>query len=250
MEREPRVSVSSPSCVELVLHLFSLSADTLLHSMAAPPSSLEKTALLILDVQNDFLLPHGALPVVNGESIIPVITRLRAFFPPTQVYHTQDWHPADHISFSSQHPGVPLFTTIQLSQWPQLILPAHGVQNTWGAELHDAFKPLPAGAHIVRKGGDAKVESHSAFYDILGGCTGLYPLLRSAGVERLWVCGVHTDVLVAKTVRDALRHFPAPGAVTVVSDAITGFVPARFAPAIAEMQQLGAVFVPSSALLG
>lgn len=217
--------------------------------MAAPPVSLENAALLILDVQNDFLLPHGALPVVNGPAIIPTIVALRSHFPLHRVVHTQDWHPANHISFSSRYPGVPLFTTVPLPRWQQLVVPAHCVQNTTGADFHDAFKPLPSGCHVVRKGGDAEVESHSAFHDIVGGCTGLYPLLKAGGTDRVVICGVHTDVLIEKTVADALRLFPRPGAVVVVADAIAGFVPERCPAAIAAMERNGALFVRSAEIL-
>jgi len=183
--------------------------------------------------------------VVNEPDLVPVVAKLRAQYGTAfqVLVHTQDWHPRDHISFATQHPGVPVLTTIDLPRWTQLVVPEHCVQGTTGAEIHEALLPLPVGTHLIRKGGDARVESHSAFYDVLGGCTGLLPLLRAEQVERLWICGVHTDVLVLKTVLDALRIFPDPGAVAAVTDAVRGFVPARFEQSFEQMRAAGARLV-------
>ena len=86
-------------------------------------------ALVIVDIQNDFL-PGGALAVQNGDAIIPVINMLQSQFD--LVVATQDWHPADHKSFASMHPGKKVFEEIMLDGLPQVLWPDHCVQETKG----------------------------------------------------------------------------------------------------------------------
>jgi nicotinamidase/pyrazinamidase len=93
-----------------------------------------RSALLVVDVQPDFL-PGGALAVPEGDRILPGIRRLMtsgAF--PLQVA-TQDWHPADHASFASNHPGHAPLDLIELHGEAQVLWPDHCVQRTPGAEL-------------------------------------------------------------------------------------------------------------------
>src|SRR6185312_14868632 len=97
--------------------------------MASPDSA--RTALLVLDMQNDFLRADGALPVVNEPDLVPAVAALRSRYGDAfqVLVHTQDWHPRDHISFTTQHPGVPILTTIHLPRWTQLVVPDHCVQG-------------------------------------------------------------------------------------------------------------------------
>src|SRR5271170_5691563 len=89
--------------------------------------------LIIIDVQNDFM-PEGSLPVPKGDAIIPVINRLQNKFD--LVVATQDWHPKNHASFVSQHPGKKPFEKVRLGQTEQTLWPDHCVQKSPGAEFH------------------------------------------------------------------------------------------------------------------
>ncbi|MGE0659551.1 MAG: isochorismatase family protein, partial [Reyranellaceae bacterium] len=86
-------------------------------------------ALLVIDVQNDFC-PGGALAVGGGDEVVPIANRLIARFE--HVILTQDWHPPDHRSFASAHPGRHAFETVDFAYGPQTLWPAHCVQGTVG----------------------------------------------------------------------------------------------------------------------
>src|SRR5262245_27824997 len=90
------------------------------------------TALLLVDIQNDFL-PGGALPVPRGDEVVAVANRLMPRYG--LVVATQDWHPGDHLSFASQHPGKRVGQTIELDGLSQILWPDHCVQATLGAEF-------------------------------------------------------------------------------------------------------------------
>jgi nicotinamidase/pyrazinamidase len=157
-------------------------------------------ALLLVDIQNDFL-PTGALPVPEGDRVIAVANRLMPRFK--QVIATQDWHPADHGSFAANHAGKKPGDVITLDGLPQILWPVHCVQGTRGAE----FAPgLEVGriTHVVRKGTDAGIDSYSGFFD--NGhrkATGLHAYLQSQGVRELCVMGLATDYCVKFTALDA-----------------------------------------------
>jgi nicotinamidase/pyrazinamidase len=164
------------------------------------------SALLLVDLQVDFM-PGGALPVIEGESILPPVRALldRGLF--SVVVATQDWHPPEHISFASAHRGRRPFETIELYGQPQTLWPDHCVQNSAGAELHSAVPRGPLSA-IVRKGSDRLVDSYSAFrnnWDPKGRRppTGLAGLLRERGVQELVVAGLARDYCVLWSAQDA-----------------------------------------------
>ena len=102
--------------------------------------------LIVVDVQYDFL-PGGSLAVAGGDDIVPLINTLARKF--TNVVFTQDWHPADHISFASQHAGKAPFETIELPYGTQVLWPDHCIWNTHGAEL-SAELDIPHGQLIIR----------------------------------------------------------------------------------------------------
>jgi nicotinamidase/pyrazinamidase len=171
-------------------------------------------ALLIVDFQNDFV-PGGALPVVGGDEISEPLNRLLDKFD--LVIATRDWHPPNHSSF--------------VSAWP-----VHCVQGTPGAELHASLDRDGLDI-VVDKGQDPVSEGYSAFQD-----TGLAELLRSRGVDRLYVGGLATDYCVKQSVLDALcLGFD----VVVIADAIRGVEQETgdSARAIEAMKEAGAVFV-------
>jgi nicotinamidase/pyrazinamidase len=141
-------------------------------------------ALLVVDVQNDFC-PGGALPIDNGDQVVPVINRWIEEFIERRlpVYASRDWHPTDHLSFATEG-GL----------WPP-----HCIQDTPGAAFRPDLK-LPATAVVVTKGVRFDQDQNSAFDQ-----TGLESHLRRKGVVRLFVAGLALDVCVLATVMDARR---------------------------------------------
>lgn len=158
------------------------------------------TALIVIDVQNDFC-PGGALAVPGGDEIVPLVNTLMGRFP--LVVATQDWHPPGHASFASSHPGKNPFDTIVMGEGMQTLWPDHCVQGTPGAELHPALDPRPP-ALVLRKGMDPLVDSYSAFRDNDRRCvTGLHGYLQARSVRTLFLCGLATDYCVHYTAVDA-----------------------------------------------
>ena len=152
------------------------------------------TALIVVDVQNDFADPAGSLSVAGGDAIIATVNREieMARNNDALVVATQDWHPSMTPHFARDG-GI----------WP-----VHCVAGTWGAELHPDLA-LPDDAPRVHKGADGE-DGYSAFTmrDPTTGqtiATELERLLRDAGVERVVVVGLATDYCVRETALDAVR---------------------------------------------
>lgn len=150
------------------------------------------TALIVVDMQNDFAHPDGGLYVVEGEKTVPVINdhvevaRDRGAL----VVWTQDWHPETTPHFAKDG-GI----------WP-----THCVQGTWGADFHDE---LIVGGPVVQKGTGGE-DGYSAFTMQHPGsgeknATGLHDLLAERGIRSTVVVGLAQDVCVKETVLDALR---------------------------------------------
>lgn len=159
-------------------------------------------ALLIVDIQNDFL-PGGSLAVDRGDEIIPVVNELQQ--NAALVVATQDWHPAGHMSFASQHEGKAEFETIDLEGLEQILWPDHCVQETKGAAFADALDLRRAEA-IIRKGMEPDIDTYSGFFD--NGhrkATGLGAYLQGRNVKRVHVAGLAGEVCVAYTLLDARR---------------------------------------------
>ena len=159
--------------------------------------------LIIIDVQNDFI-PGGALSVPGGDEIVPIINNILPKFD--LVLATQDWHPAEHKSFASNHQGREIFETIDLNGLEQKLWPDHCVQNTMGAEFHPLLETDSIEA-IFRKGMDPEIDSYSGFYD--NGhkrTTGLAGYLKEKGAEDLYFCGLAADICVYFTLMDGLQE--------------------------------------------
>ncbi len=173
----------------------------------------EGDALIVVDVQRDFC-PGGALPVPEGDRVVPVINRLLGL--PWVRVATRDWHPPDHCSFRP-HGGT----------WPP-----HCVAGTPGAELHPELR-RDLVQQLVSMGTDRGVEAYSGFQG-----TGLARLLRQAGIQRVFVCGLATDYCVRATALDARRE---GFEVVVLTDAVRGVEvqPGDCARALAEMHAAG-----------
>ncbi|BDW83928.1 bifunctional nicotinamidase/pyrazinamidase [Roseicyclus marinus] len=159
-------------------------------------------ALLVIDVQNDFC-PGGALAVPEGDAIVPGINALMDDF--ATVILTQDWHPADHLSFASQHRGRAPMELTQMPYGPQVLWPDHCVQGTHGAEFHPGLRVSRAEL-ILRKGFRRKIDSYSAFFENDKTTpTGLEGYLRTRGITALTLVGLATDFCVNFSAVDAAR---------------------------------------------
>jgi len=160
-------------------------------------------ALVVIDVQNDFM-PGGQLEVNHGDIIIPVINRLQQHFE--LIVATQDWHPENHKSFASNHPGKKPFDRIILKGTDQVLWPDHCIQGSEGAEFHSG---LEAGriAAIFRKGMDPEIDSYSGFFDnghLIS--TGLSGYLKERGVTEVAYCGLAADICVYHTIKDSISE--------------------------------------------
>lgn len=178
--------------------------------------------LLVVDVQVDFC-PGGALPVDNGDRIIPVLNRWLAAAAGSgiPIYVARDWHPKDHVSFVEQG-----------GKWPP-----HCLQDTKGAAFHPDMR-IPEGAVKVTKGVRLDHDQHSAFDG-----TGLSDRLRRDGVRRLWVGGLAQDVCVLATVLDARKE---GFAVNLILDATRPVSAEEGKEALRKMKEAGAAIVNTS----
>lgn len=186
-------------------------------------------ALIIIDVQNDFC-PGGALPVTDGDRVVPVLNRYIEKFTGERlrIFATRDWHPEKTKHFKA-YGGL----------WPP-----HCIQGTRGAE----FRPdlvLPKDTVIVSGGMAPDQEGYSGFDGIDEKGLGLADLLHSFGIERIFVGGLATDYCVKETVLDGLKH---GFKVVLLEDAVRGvnLKPDDSERAIGEMVRAGAQKMTSS----
>ena len=190
-----------------------------------------RTALLVVDLQNDFADPKGSLSVTGGEATIPVInaeTEL-AIEAGAFVVYTQDWHPA-HTPHFAQDGGI----------WP-----VHCVGDEWGADFHPALEVMGPSIHKGSNGEDGY--SGFTMRDPVSGAempTELAGLLRERAIERVVVCGLATDYCVKSTVLDAIR---LGYATTVLLDAIAAveLAPGDGERALDELRAAGAALEAS-----
>jgi len=159
--------------------------------------------LVIVDVQNDFM-PGGSLEVPFGDEVAAVINSIQDKFD--LVVATQDWHPANHVSFASNHPGKKPFDKIELYDEEQVLWPDHCVQGTPGAMFYPGLDSGRFSA-IFRKGMNPEVDSYSGFFDnrrMIS--TGLAGYLKEKGAGEIHFCGLAADICVLYTMYDALRE--------------------------------------------
>ena len=177
-------------------------------------------ALIVVDFQEDFCPPSGSLAIPHGRDIAPTVNELLALPSFAVRIATQDWHPADHISFAANHhseaPKRPFEDTITVinphnasESYETRLWPVHCVQGSAGAEL---APELAAGRVdvVVKKGTDARVEMYSAFYDPFESprvCdSGLAQQLKDRGVTHVYVVGLAFDYCVSATAVDAAKE--------------------------------------------
>lgn len=159
-------------------------------------------ALIVIDLQVDFC-PGGRLAVAGGDQIVGPINALMADFD--AVVLTQDWHPADHASFASQHPGAAPFSVTQMPYGPQVLWPDHCVIGTEGAAFHPDLETDRAQL-VIRKGFRRAIDSYSAFFENdHATSTGLAGYLRDRGLSDLTFVGLAHDFCVAWSAIDAAK---------------------------------------------
>jgi nicotinamidase/pyrazinamidase len=158
--------------------------------------------LLVIDVQNDFC-DGGALAVPRGQDVVPVIRRIAPAF--RHVILTQDWHPKDHHSFASNHPGRAPFDTIETAHGAQVLWPDHCVQGSLGAEFYPHLQADNVEL-ILRKGFRSNIDSYSAFRENDRKThTGLAGYLRERGLGRIFVAGLAYDYCVRYSAIDSVH---------------------------------------------
>ena len=201
--------------------------------------------LIVVDMQYDFL-PGGNLAVAGGDEIVPLVNKLATRF--TNVVLTQDWHPADHISFASQHEGKAPFETIELDYGTQVLWPDHCVWNSHGAEISHDLR-IPHAQLILRKGYNRGIDSYSGFQEAdRETLTGLASYLNERDVGRLFITGLATDFCVAWTAIDGA----AGGFDVIVIEDATRAIDANgsLQQAWADMDEAGVERMMSREILG
>lgn len=162
----------------------------------------ENTALIVVDVQNDFC-PGGALAIDKGNEIVDPVNKLMNQFD--NIVFTQDWHPEDHVSFAANQPDSVPFETIELSYGTQTLWPSHCIMGSTGAAFH-ADLDLSKCQMIVRKGFRSKIDSYSAFFENdHQTATGLHGYLRDRSISKVVMVGLATDYCVAWSAIDAVK---------------------------------------------
>ena len=206
-------------------------------------NSRPKQALIVVDVQNDFC-SGGSLAVPDGEEVVPVINELMPSFE--HVILTQDWHPANHISFASQHNNYEPFENKELPYGPQTLWPDHCIQGTVGADFHQALDCLGV-TMVIRKGFNQYVDSYSAFFENDRKTpTGLRGYLNEHQITRVFLCGLATDICVRDSAIDATQ---AELETFLVVDACKGLTTETVDTAIKLMQSSGVTVIYSSAIV-
>lgn len=195
------------------------------------------SALLVIDMQYDFC-PGGALAVPEGDGIVPGINAVMAEFP--AVILTQDWHPAGHSSFASEHPGKDPFDMVEMPYGPQVLWPDHCIQGSHGAAFHEDLDTTRADL-IIRKGMNPEIDSYSAFFENDHTTpTGLHGYLQTRGLTDLTLVGLATDFCVKFSGVDAAR---LGYRVTLRQDLVRGIdLDGSLDAAMTEMREAGVRF--------
>ena len=197
-----------------------------------------KTALLVIDVQNDFC-PAGALEVAGGNEIIPYINKEMTKYE--CVVLTQDWHPKGHSSFATSHEGKNPLELIKMPYGDQVLWPDHCVQGSKGAEFHPELNIEQANA-IIRKGSDPRIDSYSAFFENDRKTpTGLDGYFKSLEIDNINLVGLATDFCVNYSAQDAANLGYKVSVLEKMCRAID--LNGSLAAAKSEMQDCGVEFI-------
>jgi nicotinamidase/pyrazinamidase len=200
-----------------------------------------KTGVIVVDVQGDFTtLKNGSLACGGTDKafVDKVEDATRTFSKKGYlIFATQDWHPADHMSFFSNHAGKKPFEAIQIEGRTQVLWPVHCVQGTENARILVDNNLFMA---VVKKGKDTKYDSYSGFQDDGGAKTEMDSILKRNGIQKLFVYGIATDYCVKATAIDAAD---AGYDVTVIEGLCRGVAPETSAKALQEMKDKGITIV-------
>ncbi|EME46866.1 hypothetical protein DOTSEDRAFT_70731 [Dothistroma septosporum NZE10] len=182
--------------------------------MASNTNREKKTALLIIDMQEDFCFPNGSLAVKDGREVASVINDLLDYSGFALKVGTKDYHTEDHISFARHHPGAEPFTSQHTIKNPEnesetqttFLWPDHCVVGSKGVELIPEVQWKKVDS-VVDKGVDPRVEAYSAFgppfRKPMLSMSNLDELLKKAGVSDVFVVGLAYDFCVKATAIDA-----------------------------------------------
>ncbi len=201
----------------------------------------KKIGVIVGDIQGDFIeWKKGSLAVPDtGKDFVKrtedaTTVLYKAGVP---IFGVQDWHPRDHISFYTNHPGRKPLETIEINGRTQVLWPPHCVQGTENARILVDNNLFLA---IVQKGRDKQYDSYSAFQDDGGHKTEMESILRNNGIEKVVLYGIATDYCVRATVLDAVH---AGFQVTVIEELCRGVAPDSSRKALEEMKEAGAVLL-------
>ena len=204
-------------------------------------TSGKKIGVIVVDLQGDFTTwQKGALAVEGtDEAFVKKVENATVDLKDKgyPIFATQDWHPAEHVSFYSNHVGTEPYEAIQIEGRTQVLWPPHCVQETENAKVlldHDLF------VAIVQKGKDKRYDSYSGFQDDGGAKTEMNGILKENGIKELIVYGIATDYCLKATAIDAAD---AGYKVTVVEGLSKGVAPDTTAEALDEMKAKGIILV-------
>nr|WP_316654941.1 bifunctional nicotinamidase/pyrazinamidase [uncultured Gellertiella sp.] len=204
-------------------------------------------ALLLVDLQNGFCT-GGQLPVPGGDEVIAVANRLMRDGGYDLIVASQDWHPENHGSFASQHPGKAPFDMGELKGAPQMLWPDHCVEGTDDAAFHPSLEQERI-QFVQRKGQDVEVDSYSAFRDNdRSAFTGLAQVLKEKGVTALDIGGLATDYCVLYSALDARELLPGT-TIRFVSDLSRGITAEGTAAALDAMKKAVIAVVTSDGII-
>ncbi|CAN6605415.1 nicotinamidase [Trichomonascus vanleenenianus] len=217
-----------------------------------------RAALIVVDVQEDFLPPHGSLAVPNGRRVIPVLNRLLELDSWAVTVGTMDFHPDNHCSFAANcsaegTPAVRPFDTVTFKNpespeqsTQQTVWPKHCVQGTHGAEVPDTLNKRKMDAW-VHKGEQCDREFYSGFEDVWGSAkTDLDKILRAAGVTDVYIGGLALDFCVYHTAVDAVKYGYAT---KVISDATYAVRESATGATMEKLESAGVSIVDSSSII-
>lgn len=206
-----------------------------------PSGKHERVGVVVVDMQGDFTTwKNGSLAVAGTDKTfvdkVESATRQLAA-KGILIFGTQDWHPGNHVSFYTNHPGKEPFQTIEVNGRTQVLWPPHCIQGTRNAEVLVDNNLFLA---IVKKGKNPKYDSYSGFQDDGGKKTEMDRILKGNGIQKVIVYGVATDYCVKATAVDAVD---AGYKVAVVEGLCKGVAPETTAAALKEMKQKGIAVV-------
>ena len=225
----------------LVLVLTIIMGGLFLMAFATHAAAAEKMGVIVVDMQGDFTTwKQGSLAVEGtDQAFVGKVEKATISLKDKGhlIFGTQDWHPADHVSFYSNHAGKKPFEAIQLEGRTQVLWPPHCVQETENAKVLLDDKLFVT---VVKKGKDKRYDSYSGFQDDGGAKTEMDRILKKNGIQQLIVYGIATDYCVKATAIDAAA---AGYKVTVVEGLSKGVAPDTTAKALEEMKAKGITLV-------